>query len=217
MGMRGWLEKVGYWHVDKVFWVLFALAAVAAIGAILGSLSALVLLVILAVAAGVYKLGEILRMRELDRQMAGLHGGVQSVHARVGEVGLAVGQAHAEHKSALERTHWDLAKKVLEHRDRTEDLHTLVAEKHEEHKKLLESKHTSLVRKLAAKTIRRQLREITEQLAGLQTQLEARNTEHAKNIEVTYRDLARKIIEIENRLNQTARVLKAAGETATME
>ena len=211
----GWLERVGYWEVDKAFWVLFALAAVAAIGAILGSLSALVLLVVLAVAAGVYKLGEVLRMHELNRQMGALSGRMEGVHARVGEVGIAVDRAHAEHKGALERTHWDLAKKVLEHRDRTEDLHKLVVEKHEEQKEHREKAHRSLVLRIGAKTVRRQLREISGSVTALEGQLEMKNTEHAKNIEMTYRDLARKIIEIENRLNQTAKVLKEAGETAT--
>lgn len=214
MGMREQLGRAEWVHFDWAFWALFALSALSAIGAILDYVSALVVVVTLSVAAGVYKVGEVLRTREMSAHLERLGGRMEGVGHRVGEVGMAVEKRYAEHREALERAHWDLAKKAFEHRERTEDLHKLVVEKHEEQKEHREKQHRGLVQRLAVKRVKKQLDGIEKALGEVQGKLEARNVDHQKALEMTYRDLARKIIDVENRLNQTAKVLKAAGESA---
>ena len=173
-------QRLHYLHFDRAFWVLFAVMVLAAGGALAGVVSGTSVLAVIVLAVGVYKIGEMLKVHELEKRLA-------SVNWRVNELLVQVDSAH----------------KSTEHR--------LLA--HGERLAATEVVLTNKVRALKGRVTTTHKRAEAAELTALGAR-QAVDTKHAeldKLLETTYRDLARKIIEVENRLNLAARALKSIG------
>ena len=225
--MAGWeykvRQKVGYKNLDKAFWALFILGALAVVAGFFWQFFFEVFAGLVLVAIGVYKLGEILHMREevseRGKVSASVGRMVDSMAAISGSVD-RLGKEMAENmreslyrveaiKKKMDSDQEAVGREIMLANELARKIGRILKRKILDAGAGIEEAKAGVANSVSEYTrLARKVGEAENIIQELKAAYDSKHGEIEKEIARNYRDLARKIIEIENRLNEVRRALK---------